>query len=496
MRLSLARLYHLLNGSLRARLVVPIATLAVGSLSLMAATAIQLHVGDVLRASQDRAALFSSLATNAVAAHMENYEHTDVSPLLGALLQHRPDLDKLSIINADGVVTATTESERRGTSPWTRAELDTDAPLHPSDSGFALIRALPKDARCSACHDTSRPIGFVELHFNDAWVLASQRRLTTSLTLAAVPAFLLMIGVAWWLLGREAIKPIQRLLAAMKLAAEGKNEVRADEGRPDEIGLATRRFDATFAALQRTQRELHAMYEERMVRADRFAMVGQMATGLAHEIKNPLAGLSGALELLAEDMAESPHGHVVEEMQHQVKRLTSIMEGLLNFARPPVARLEATDVNRPLEKALFLLSGQRGRQPVTIERALGQELPTVHADAGQLEQVFLNIGLNALQVLQATGGTLTVRSYASDARVIVEFHDTGPGIAPEVRPHIFTPFFTTRSNGTGLGLALSMRLVTEHGGKLEFDCPGVGTTFTISLPAAVDGAARRETSVL
>lgn len=485
MRALLLRFFHRLDGSLRARLVIPVATLTVGSLALMAATAIELHGADVLGASQERAALFSSLAGNAVAAHMENFEHTDISPLLAALQQHRPDLDHLALINVNGVVTATTESQRRGTSPWARAQLDTQAPLPLPDEGFALIRALPNDARCTACHDPSRPVGYLELHFNDEWVRASKRRLTSSLALAALPTLLLMIGVAYWLLGREAIKPIQRLLTAMKLAEEGHHDVKADEGRADEIGLATRRFDATFAALQRTQHELQAMYEERMMRADRFAMVGQMATGLAHEIKNPLAGLSGALELMAEDLAGSPHHHVVEEMRHQVQRLTSIMEGLLNFARPPVAKLEATDVNRPLEKVLFLLRGQRAAKPVLIEPQLGNDLPTVHADPGHLEQVFLNIGLNAFQVLGATGGTLSVRSFARDGQVFAEFQDTGPGIPPAVRPHIFTPFFTTRANGTGLGLALSMRLVSQHGGKLEFACPETGgTIFTVSLPAA------------
>lgn len=487
---GLQRVYRRLDSSLRARLVIPIATLAVGTLALMAATAIEFHGGDVLQASQDRAALFATLATNAVGSHMEMYEHGDISPLLGALQQHRPDLDELSLISTNGRVSATTSPERRGTQPWPVERLFIEAPRALENEGFALVRTLPHDGRCAGCHDVSRPIGYLELRFSDGWVRDAKRRLTTSLTLAAVPALILMFGLAWWLLGREAINPIQRLLAAMKRAEQGEPDVKADEGRPDEIGLATRRFDETFAALQLAQRELHAMYEERMVRADRFAMVGQMATGLAHEIKNPLAGLSGALELLAEDLASSPvQGEVVAEMRHQVQRLASIMESLLNFARPPPAKLEATDVHRPLEKALFLLGQQRSKVPIIIHRQLGAELPVVYADPGHLEQVFLNLGLNALQVMGTKGGSLTVRSAVRAGEVVVEFQDTGPGIPPELRPSIFTPFFTTRSNGTGLGLALSMRLVNQHGGRLEFTCPDTGgTTFTVTLPSYAAGS--------
>ncbi len=125
----------------------------------------------------------------------------------------------------------------------------------------------------------------------------------------------------------------------MRRAESGDLTVRADEGRPDELGIAARGFDATLAALRRSQAELEAFYRERMVRADRFAAVGEIATGLAHEIKNPLAGLSGALELLAEDLAEDPRqAEIVGEMRHQVARLTHTMESLLSFARPARAQ--------------------------------------------------------------------------------------------------------------------------------------------------------------
>jgi signal transduction histidine kinase len=273
----------------------------------------------------------------------------------------------------------------------------------------------------------------------------------------------------------------------------GELTVRADVGRPDEIGVAARGFDATLTALRRSQAELAAFYQERMVRADRFATVGEVATGLAHEIKNPLAGLSGALELLAEDLAADPrHGEVVTEMQHQVRRLTHTMESLLSFARPAPAKLRSTDANACIEKVLFLVRQQFRNGAVELQASLTPDLPPVLADPSQLEQVFLNLCLNACQAMRAHAptGTLTVRSRHGEGSVLVEISDTGPGIPPEIRAQIFKPFFTTKREGNGLGLAISARILAEHGGHIGYRCPpGGGTVFTVTLQQASPAAA-------
>jgi hypothetical protein len=279
----------------------------------------------------------------------------------------------------------------------------------------------------------------------------------------------------------------------MARAESGDLTVRADEGRPDELGTAARGFDATLAALRRSQAELEAFYRARMVRADRFATVGELATGLAHEIKNPLAGLSGALEVLADDLAgNARQAEVVGEMRHQVERLGNTMEGLLSFARPPRPRMRDTDVNGMLNKVLFLIRQQRNLGPVEVVAELGH-VPHVLADAAQLEQVFLNICLNACQAMGPTGGRLTVRSREDmGGGVTVDVEDTGPGIPEHVRPNLFKPFFTTKREGNGLGLAIAARIVTEHGGHIGYRCPaGGGTVFTINLrPGSVPGYVR------
>jgi C4-dicarboxylate-specific signal transduction histidine kinase len=351
---------------------------------------------------------------------------------------------------------------------WRPHQLDRTGPLIVSQgSWFAVLR--PIDG------------GWLDVRFSNDSLAEAESKLFSTLVAAATPLWLFMLAVAFWLLGREAVNPIQRLVRAMQRARAGEQDVRADEGRPDEIGKAARKFDRTLEALLHSQQELQRAYEARMVRADRFAAIGQMATGLAHEIKNPLAGLSGALELLAEDMQKSTHAEVIGEMQNQVTRLSEIMEGLLSYARPPRANLTSTQVNDVLEKVLFLLAHQKHRT-ARIVREFDPSLPAAHADPSQLQQVFLNVILNAYEAVNGSGGTITVRTSADAEGVLVEIADTGPGIPEAIRPDIFTPFFTTRTTGTGLGLAISARLMSEHGGRISFRCPPEGgTVFTIRL---------------
>jgi signal transduction histidine kinase len=215
--------------------------------------------------------------------------------------------------------------------------------------------------------------------------------------------------------------------------------------------------------------------------------VGELATGLAHEIKNPLAGLSGALEVLAEDLrGTQEQREVIFEMQHQVSRLARIMESLLNFARPPQALMRPTDLNATLQNVIFLVEQQRNRAPIEIRTELCPNLSPVMADSAQLEQVFLNLCLNGVQAIVG-GGTLTIRSKATEAGTTIEIEDSGPGIPPEIRPSVFRPFFTTKRNGSGLGLAISARIVADHGGHIDFQCPETGgTVFFVHLRTSSD----------
>jgi len=491
----LERAYRRLDSSIRARIVVPTALLFAVTLAAMVAGVVHLYGADIERGRRERAEVFTGMVASGLSNMMLAGHPHEVPPMLDALPGHGSDLVAASLLSPTGTVSSSSSPRLLGTIPWrdlNRFEKQ-KVVVAPggNDTEYAIIHPVLNAQSCARCHGTqSRVNGYLDLRFTRMPVLLAQAQLGKMLALSATAAFVVLMAIALWLIGREAVRPLHRLVAVMRKVEAGDLTVRADEGRPDELGIAARGFDATLAALRRSQAELEAFYRERMVRADRFAAVGEIATSLAHEIKNPLAGLSGALELLAEDLAKDPHqAEVVGEMRHQVARLTHTMESLLSFARPAKAKLRSSDVNGSIEKVLFLIGQQSRGSPVSVVSHLETPLPPVLADPFQLEQVFLNICLNACQAMKGAG-TLTVRSRAGDGNVVVEIEDTGPGIPSELRAQVFKPFFTTKREGNGLGLAISARIVAEHGGHIGYRCPaGGGTVFTVTLQQARPGRA-------
>ena len=231
--------------------------------------------------------------------------------------------------------------------------------------------------------------------------------------------------------------------------------------------------------------------EEKMQRAEQLKMVGELAAGLAHEIKNPLAGIKVSIEVLSNEpyMPEEDRGVLVKVID-EIRRIESLIQGLLSFARPPRPRFAETNVNEVLSGVSGLVLQDQSRTPgssrtIAVVKDFDSRLPMITADPMQLKQVFMNLILNAVDAMQ-DGGTLTMKTLFDAAAqvVLVEISDTGKGISAAVMDKIFHPFFTTKPKGTGLGLAISKRLIEDHGGKISIEKNASGgVTFKISLMA-------------
>ncbi len=234
--------------------------------------------------------------------------------------------------------------------------------------------------------------------------------------------------------------------------------------------------------------------------SERGARVGDLtavAAGLAHEIKNPLGGIKGAAQLLAEALQATPDlVRYTSLITREVDRVSALLEQLLELTRPPRLRFAAVNVHRVLNEVLLLERSASADDALTVRCNFDPSLPPIWADEAMVRQVFLNVMKNAREAM-TNGGTLTITTRVeTDFHVrnagrdhgqflSVEVEDTGAGIAPEDCERIFTPFFTTKSSGTGLGLAVSQRLVTQHGGLIRIESePGRGTRVRISLPVA------------
>jgi two-component system nitrogen regulation sensor histidine kinase GlnL len=232
-------------------------------------------------------------------------------------------------------------------------------------------------------------------------------------------------------------------------------------------------------------------------RGSRVGELAAVAAGLAHEIKNPLGGIKGSAQLLADMLNADAEGlRFTSLITREVDRVSALLEQLLELTRPPRLRLEAVNVHRVLQEVL-MLERAAAVDTLTVRLQFDPSLPDVWVDEAQIRQVFLNLVKNAIEAMERVG-TLTISTRmetdfhvraAGQGRgrqyLSVDVEDSGPGIVPEDTERIFTPFFTTKNKGTGLGLAVSHRLVTQHGGLLRVESePGLWTRFRVSLPVA------------
>lgn len=233
----------------------------------------------------------------------------------------------------------------------------------------------------------------------------------------------------------------------------------------------------------RRRREELEQQQERLIRSDRLATVGELAAGLAHELRNPLAGMSGALHVLATQLDDDPERRaLLADVQAQIGRMNRTLTGLLHHARPVAPERTAVDVNDLLEQSLRFIP----RANIEIVRRFDSSLPLLCVDPNLVHQAFINILVNARQAMP-NGGRLTVQTrYRNGASHVVEVSiaDTGVGIDAAHARRIFDPFYTTKPQGTGLGLAIAARVIEQHGGRIDVEsAPGCGATFTLTLPA-------------
>jgi signal transduction histidine kinase len=253
--------------------------------------------------------------------------------------------------------------------------------------------------------------------------------------------------------------------------------------RNDEIGDLGRNFNRMVQQLRENREEIEHLHRTQMSRAEHFATLGVLATGLAHEIRNPLAGIAGVIEIVGRDLPPtSPAKAVVKEIRLEIAHINRIVSDLLETARPRAPEIRASDLNTTIEHAVMLTRQQVVSKPIKVEFTPGEKLPEVEHDSGQMHQVLLNLLLNAVQAIDGTGA-VRVAVFGQGASAVIAVSDTGRGIDAEHLPNIFKPFYTTKGEGTGLGLSLARRIVEEHHGHIEVtSAPGKGTTFTIVLP--------------
>jgi signal transduction histidine kinase len=277
-------------------------------------------------------------------------------------------------------------------------------------------------------------------------------------------------------------RPILELQDKIARLREGDLTVQASfAARHDEIGELGRDFNEMVAQLRRVSEETRHTHQVEMSRAEHLATLGELAAGLAHELRNPLAGIAGVVDVLGQDLPESSR-EIWNDVRKEIQQIQKILNDLLEYARPRPPQFQFTDLNATAEQALVFARQQVRSRPISIEFDRDQDLPMVEHDSSQIQQVLLNLLLNAIQAIEREGSIL-MRSAVRDGFAVVSVSDTGHGIDPDHLPNLFRPFFTTKGKGTGLGLSLAQRIAEGHGGTIDVSsAPGKGSTFVLRIP--------------
>jgi two-component system, NtrC family, sensor kinase len=271
-----------------------------------------------------------------------------------------------------------------------------------------------------------------------------------------------------------------------------KYNASTEDGRPLTLNISLAPFEAARGVINGTLIVIEnvterAQLEQQLLEREKLSSIGLLAAGVAHEVNTPLAGISSYAQMLLQQVDEGdPTRKLLEKIHVQTVRASGIVNNLLNFSRTGDAQFREVDINRVLEDTLQLLEPQLRGAKFKISCTYGERLQPAFGSASKLQQVFMNMILNARDAMP-NGGRLTVHTRAVDSSLVIDFRDTGMGIAPENIARIYDPFFTTKGigQGTGLGLALSYGIIQEHNGRIFVESrPGEGAHFTIKLPTA------------
>ncbi len=329
-------------------------------------------------------------------------------------------------------------------------------------------------------------IGMLGAGLLEAPYLDLKRRSTLMFLAITLAGTVLTVGLSYVISQRLSV-PLHTLVAASRRLAHGELDTKVPVPEVAEFAELAESFNAMGTALRKRDEQLQDFARRKIMESERLALIGQLAADVAHELNNPLQGIVTYSHLLRERGANSDGAQGwIDKIVTQADRSTKIIRGLLDFARPQTPHKRCVKVSTLLEQSIALVENQALFQNITVDKRFDAHVPDVVIDPSLMQQVFMNLIINAAEAMPEGGRLALTTRYDPAARMVeVGFVDTGHGIRPEDVDRIFEPFFTTKAvgHGTGLGLAISFGIVKEHAGVIRVESePERGTTFIVGLP--------------
>ena len=449
--------------------------------------------------SRQKAELLSAIIESSIYYSMKA---EDLSEHLSSLseLASTNDITKIRILDPQGTILRSSAESERGSSvtPSTmenlRSYLSGKDPFGTyfvkQPSSIQEFRSIENKKVCFGCHDPSlKHTGILEVSIDYAPAAILLRK---SQTQAIIISFLAMGTLAFIIIRlfeRLISRPISKLKDKMKKAQEGDLNHEISSYKSDEIGRLTKNFDEMLRKLNEANRKVEELYNEQMVKAGHLASIGELAAGLAHEIKNPIAGMKGALEIIIQRTEESdPKKEIFTEMLLQIEKINQVIQDLLIYAKPKDMKMGIITPNECVQTAIKLAKPHINSKDIRFHFHSLENERLAQIDCNKVQEVLLNLILNSIASIDKEGKiSIELRENNKNELEII-FSDNGRGIKKEHLPQVFNPFFTTKKMGTGLGLSICKKIIEAHSGTIEVASPeNEGTTFTIRLPVLIEG---------
>jgi signal transduction histidine kinase len=479
---------------LRSRLfvfvILPIA-LVVG---LYGVLRIRQEAAEVVEAEKRHSAATARAVQIAVENALRDRQLADIQRLVGELVLNHPQIDRIAVVDGRLGLVAAEPARPGGTLGLEHlARVMADGKPQPDVAAAGVARySLPLHGSRGAVE------GAVDIVFATTRVEGLLGRTARDVGLRLGGLVLILTVLTTLGMRRHVIRPLGRLLASIRALGEGRPGPRLPETRRDELGMVAEAFNRMVDQLAEARARLlaeseHALeLETQLRRAQTLAVAGKLTSALAHEVGTPLSIISGRAEI---GLRALPPGHPsradLETIVQQTERISGIIRTLLDSIRGLKPEVQPVDLAALLPQLASLVGHDARRRGIAVGSDVPPGLPPVAVDPGQIQQVVLNLLVNALDATPAGGRIrLAARAEADGGRagVAITVADTGPGVPPELADRIFEPFVTTKApgHGTGLGLSISRDIVREHGGRLGLapGQAGAGAAFTVWLPAA------------
>jgi two-component system NtrC family sensor kinase len=485
--------------SLYLKVVIPILALVLVPMAMVSFFAMRAMGASVRQVAEQRAAYELSY-TRGIMEDVEHAMAADHGIRLHSTLERlgqNPDVDAIRILSVSGKVLHSSKLNEVGTM------LPEHMPKVPEGGLERRFRPAPvrlldivhaagpvfNGRRCARCHkDASHILGFVDVDISLSRQGAGMKFWTSLATGAGVLQFAVVFGGIVGVLGFLVVRPIRRLLQSMDEVQHGNLAVSAATTGTIEIDRLVIGFNEMVERLRRAREIEEESRRVHLDRVEQLATLGEMAAGLAHELRNPLSGIKAAVDVLAgEEKAEEPR-RILRHVSEELVRVDGVVRQLLNYAKPKTPVLGRVGLHSLLNDVVALTRPGAMVKHVTIDLDLRPEPVDVLADPEMVQQVVVNLLINAMHAVEGVPDAwITISTDVGDRSAVCRIQDNGTGVSADRAESIFRPFITTKARGTGLGLATSRRLVELQGGQLGLDNPGAsGACFSFTLPLFVD----------